>query len=258
MSLERSTNIIKFLSAGPAIKWHIYKALFKREKDNNGAGSPLLSRQYFERYMQKLIKDRFISSVSERMSVRQKRTVPIYYLTPKGVGEFCNLTAAERDFVRVGLPRKGGWVHEIYLAHIIRVIREEERIGKYTVDFIYDDRQMKREHPQRKKGVYFPDLRVRLLSKANANKPVGFNVELDTGSKSRSYWIRKINSWSKNTITLVITLTPERANLLFGYVRKEKGLTHIGFGTYNEYEKNGLTQMRWAWTPEKEFARLNI
>jgi hypothetical protein len=176
-------------------------------------------------------------------------------LSKLGVNEVCNSFNIERDHIRRGLPRADHLMHELQVSEAIRVIWREVEEKKYDIDHIYDDRMMKRlVYP--KKRVYYPDLRVEILPKYKDK--MSFNIEIDTGTKGRTYWTKKLLSWRDPT--LVLTLYRPRQERLFRYL---KGISSqikfpAGFAIANEFNLKGLSGTEWLWLHDGKKARIGL
>jgi len=243
--------ILRTLSAGPATRMYLYRTFFRKPGDQD----KYVSRQMFERAMKKLENRGYLRRYEfSPPNLSVKNAITCYVLTEAGVNFVCNEFAMERDFVRCAIPKNSEYKHELLVSDVIRILHKEAFENKaYKIDYIYDDRMMKRQAPPRK-GLFYPDLRVRIVSKLRPG--ITFNIEVDAGEKGRGYWLQKMRSWADTT--LVLTLTEDRTNMLYEYTVKANLKTQNGFAVYYDFGLGGLMSTRFKWAPQKAMARVNI
>lgn len=235
LSKWRKLKIFEALSAGIMRLPDIYTLYFQKADGN------LVCRRVFTRVIKKLVDDEYISVFDWRDADYRNGVVRLAILQHRGADYLCVSSNMERDHIRMKLPRVAHMRHDLILSNIIRNIRAEERLQKiFAIHYLVDDRAMRRalwKKGARGKNFYLPDLcgRIKVLSDGVT---LNFNLELDAGNKGRKYWSLKVGSWSDPTV--VITLTPRRAEIMADYARQAKRSGKVCIITLDEFCETGL------------------
>lgn len=256
----RDLKIFRYLAAGCATTAQIHYSCFRNETGK------LLDRSVCDRRLRKLCANEYIR---KRKYNRSSRSGPIhvYAIGDAAKNDFVNNYHASRDQIRGDLPPIATIMHELHLSEFIRTIWKEVDEKKYSIGWQYDDRQMKRMRDSKrlaeittglsvnKKGRYFyPDLRVRVLP--NHREQFDINIELDTGHKGESYWVRKLQSWGQTT--LVLAPVSSRLETLKEFIRAYGRPGKTLFALSGDFAKNGLAGTIWHWLPDDTKGRLPI
>lgn len=238
-SLERKLYIFRALSAGPMLMNDLYSCVFHK------ADGKQPCKRVFTRMTKKLKDDDYLDIIDWRDCVHKNGIVRLAFLKERGANFLCTNYNIERDHIRMKVPRVLHMRHELILSNIIRFLRSEEDIKKYSIESYYDDTIMKRNLRFRGikgKNVYLPDLKCRVIF--NKGTAV-FNIELDCGNKGRKYWSQKLRSWGDPT--LLITMNSRRADLLANYALNDmqrRGM--VCAISLTDLYKVGLTHFRDA------------
>jgi hypothetical protein len=249
--LKRDLRILKALAAGPATSNYVHMQLFK-----GISGKPVTKQTFFAR-MKKLVEMGYVK-VRKYRSVRAKAGTAggiVYLLDNRGKNEVCNSFRIERDFVRDIFPENIDVLgHELQVSEIFRVAWREVEKGTYNLDYIYDDRVMKKRLLPKKGQIFYPDIHLKILPKYK--NPIALNVEVDLGTKGQSYWIKKISSW--RDVSVVIALNTDRLDILKTYVRNSGRKQATGFALASEFERDGFVGTYWYWLPIESKAKIDI
>jgi hypothetical protein len=250
--LKRDLRILKALAAGPTTSSYVHRQLFEGIN-----GKPVTKQTFFAR-MKKLMEMGYVK-VRKYRSVRAKAGTPggiVYLLDNRGKNEVCNSFRIERDFVRDIFPENIDVLgHELQVSEIFRVAWRDVEKGTYNLEYMYDDRIMKKKIRSKESGqVFYPDIHLKILPKYK--NPIALNVEVDLGTKGQSYWIRKISSW--RDVSVVIALNTDRLDILKAYVRNSGRKQATGFALASEFERDGFAGTHWYWLPIESKAKLDI
>jgi len=250
--LKRDLRILKALAAGPATSGYVHRHFFKNTQEK-----PVTKQTFYDR-MKKLVEMGYVK-VRKYRSLRAKAGTPggiVYLLDNRGKNEVCNSFRIERDFVRDIFPENIDVLgHELQVSEIFRVAWREVEKGTYNLDYMYDDRIMKKKIRSKENGqVFYPDIHLKILPKYK--NPIALNVEVDLGTKGQSYWIKKINSW--RDVSVVITLNTDRLDILKTYVRNSGRKQATGFALATEFERDGFAATYWYWLPLEARAKLDV
>lgn len=220
-SNKRIIMILKKLAAGPMRVVDIYKPCFVKPDGR------LVSKRVFNRRMKWLEANRYIDIFEWKDRGCRNGIARLAILSERGADFLCLNSNVEKEHIRMFRPKLLHMRHELILANIIRFIWDHEHEKKYIISCLQDDREMKRTLKRKgisAKNLYLPDLIAQVKF---ATGEVQLYIELDCGSKTKSYWTKKISSWDRPT--LLISLTRERSELMANYVCGTQQLRGIVF-----------------------------
>lgn len=249
--IDRDMAILKDLACGPTTAAYLRQHVFR---DLNGN---VPDKSLFYRRMRKLVEMGYVK-VHKLKSLRARAGSPgstiIYALDERGKNEVCLAYQIERSSIRDVFPVSPSHVgHEIQVSHVFRRAYQEAAAGHYDIEYIYDDKMMKKKTPQRERGqIYYPDVRLKILPKYK--DPLRLNVEVETGNKTQDYWTKKITSWGD--IVLVIAMTQHRLERLMTYARNVGKKNPVGFALASEFSRGGFVNTMWYWLPFESKAKL--
>lgn len=239
--LERDLAVLDALSAGPATLDYLHRMFFKKPDGK------MVGKQAFRDYINRLAKDEYIKlgSCHDKTRKDSKWMKRFAVIDTRGADLVCKIVPyKEREHVRMNTPSATQFDHEAGLSNIIRSVWQEARNrDTFKIEHINDEATQKkiyiRQHG-RPKGVFFPDLEVKIKPhKEDSNLKI--NIELDTGQKTRGYWVEKVSSWSP--LILVICTEPQRIEYLSYSLNsnqaKLKGT--VCFVSYADFLKSGLS-----------------
>lgn len=170
---HRDREILFFLYCGIAQLPHIRNVLFR------GEDGRLLHKRVAQRRLKFLLMENYIKRTSYR-SIRGRKGPYIYALDERGISEVCSHFILDSERARNSFPSKKHVVHEVMISEIIRTLFREAKAGKYTIDHVYDDREMKSLVPA-EQGMFYPDVHITIISRTG--NALTFHLELDAGNK---------------------------------------------------------------------------
>lgn len=247
--IKRDQRLFKALAAGVTLAPWLHRNVFLKED-----GRPATIQAFLAR-LKKLEKRGYIKT-KRYHTTKTRQGVTAVVLDEWGINEAVNTFYLEREFIRRELPLGSRLAHEVQLAEIIRTIwREGHDEKKYKIDFMIDDREMRRRSiPSKRARTALADLRFRILPKYK--DPITANLEIDLGSASRTRFKNKMMAWSDTT--LVVTLDRIRMQQLIKYVKDSGRKTKTGFCVAVDIGKHGLVGTQWYWLPDNFLGRLDI
>ncbi len=243
---QRDLAVMKALSAGPMTDKDIYREFFIKDDGK------LVSRQAFNKRMARLEGAQYIKKkIYHRL---RNHRVAVYVLDEAGISAVNLSWSIPRDQIRAFFPSGSSLFHEYHLARIIRVIRWESDRKTYELDYMHDDRMLRRMN-KRRKAVFYPDLKLGIIPKEK--DPFDLNVEFDAGGKrSEYYWQNKIASWSQTTA--VISNSTARLAKMAGLIASTTCFQRVGFAVIDDVIKCGLAGTDWFWLPDQQRRKLEL
>jgi len=203
-----------------------------------GKNGTRVSWKVFLRGMRKLAKDKYIKIIPcgyASMTYGQQAALLLDYGANFLCGQMSQLDQC--DF-RMTKPKPANVEHELKLTEIVNAIKFGASQGRYALETINDDRQIRLSYKNRGlslKGKYIADLNtiIKALRLDKSIATLGFHVEYDNGCKGRSYWYPKLNGWEMNII--VITRDVRRAAKVAGYMKGARlGICIISHGDFKK------------------------
>jgi len=240
------------VACGPMRQEELQQLCFSKKDPATGKPAGVCSYSNMRRILKRLIANEFLKRKKYLISQRTKKTQSVYVLGEAGVADACNLLGWEPEYIRRTFPRQSTLLHETLISGIIRtIINEEASTKRYKIDEQYDGRIYRKMHQRGKgKGLCVPDTYLSILPR-NPNIKMVTNkgrlelmVLLDTGKKTRAYWVNKLKSWEGHNV-LLICLDERRKWQLMGYLATYKRLPNVFFAVYNDFLQNGLTNTVW-------------
>lgn len=240
MAFDRDLKLFKALAAGPVVCDFLHKYVFLKED-----GKPLAKR-VFNRAVLKLESAEYLKIRTYKDRSNKSGIVRVVALQERGANTLCaNYPDLDRENIRTYMPKPAHLSHELNLTQIIWKITDEEKNGLFKIESLRDEAAQKRwlMHVWRSisKGMYFPDITVRAIpieGKSSFTQPMTVYIELDCGSKSKSYWIRKISSW--NIPTVLITLKKERLGFWSDCTGEVQLKERLWIVAHNDFKAIGL------------------
>lgn len=243
---KRDKEILFFLYCGIGHFSHIHNAIFK-----NGKGL-LLHKRTAQRRIKFLLENDYIKQKRYK-SIRERKGRILYALSERGIYELCNSFSLNPDFARSLFPATNHVAHEAFLSDIFRTVYGEVSTGRYSIDHIYDDREMKRL-TKKKSGRYFPDAHVTIIP--HSGNALTFNIEVDAGHKGPKYIRAKIASWKAPT--LILALNQRRLDQIRNYISEFNNQYTVGFALAGEFIRKGFSNSEWLWHPSGDKAKIDI
>lgn len=234
---KRIVDVLIFLASGPAR----FEVILKNNFTDNESGKRT-SRQYFERFMSVLEQEEYILINRYKDRRISNRHFKVAIITERGIEYLCEMRPDfDPEDTRSQTPQKNQIYHELLLSLIVRKIREESNKEKeFKINKLLDDAAMKSltrlDGGKISKNSYFPDLLLNITAKG---VKMGFLIELDCGSRCRSYWNRKIKSFGGET-SIIISLSKRRMMQLYNYVHYIKLDGKMFFCDLDDFKKSGL------------------
>ena len=95
------------------------------------------------------------------------------------------------------------------------------------------------------RNTFYPDLKIQLFYKEFT---LTLNLEVDCGNKEKSYWIKKLGSWSEPT--LLVTITHKRAKRMAGYATLAKNSMALSSSVFviTLYDFYTVDILKWCLT----------
>lgn len=234
---KRIVDVLKFLASGPAR----FEVILKNNFTDTETGKRT-SRQYFERFMSVLAREEYILVSRYRDRRISNKHFKVAILRERGIEYLCEMRPDfDPEDTRSQSPQKNQIYHELLLSLIVRQIREETNKEEgFKINKLLDDAAMKSltrlDGGKISKYSYFPDLLLNITAKG---VKIGFLIELDCGSRCRSYWTRKIKSFGGET-SIIISLSKTRMMQLYNYVHYMKMDGKMFFCDLDDFKKSGL------------------
>jgi len=242
---RRDLELMRYLAWGPSNIPSIARRFFPSREQGRADGSdreilkePSASKYVFDRLKQLqaagYIQMKSHAGIGETVVMLQRA----------GAVEIAMRYGIEIENIRHVFPKTEEVMHDIMVASCIRAILDEsETKGLYSVEYVQTEYLTRRiaGGGKRRRGVYFPDFRVRIAP--HRGQPVTFDVEIDTGTTGRSQVFAKIASF-KNPV-IIVTKVTERIKYLFQVLqqdsaRRQEKLPPIFFVLWSTLVREGL------------------
>lgn len=244
---NRDKAVLFFLYCGIANFSHIRNSIFV-----DGSGK-LLHKRACQRRIRFLLESNYIQRKLYK-SIRHRKGNYFYALDERGIGELCNYFSLNPDLARCRFPSTYHIAHESVLSDVFRTVYREVKERRYSIDHIYDDREMKRLS-RRKAGIYYPDAHVTILPRTG--DALTFHIELDAGGhKGYKYLNRKISSWE--TPTILLTLNQKRLDQIQGYIAGWNHKAIVGFALAGEFISKGFSGTAFTWHPTGDKMKIRL
>jgi len=227
----------------------------KEEVEQNDAMQRLKLRG--RRAMRRLVDDRLVREYKRKTY----EGVTLYYqLTDLGVSVVVSdlndsASFLDRDMIRSKMTPIASLVHEDAVSAVMRSLYLHSSRHGYYIEYMYDEAALKKVYG-RKKGVFYPDVQVRIKAAGPGGGVKIYNIEVDNATQPTRILERKIDP---KYPLIILCLSNDRANELFRRLVLVGG-HNDGFliGEHKAFVKSGMFQCTLLSPPKGDLVHIGM